>query len=217
MTGPLPLSWDLPVIQAVYMDGNSFSNNIPPSIGNLTTLRYFSAGRNRLWGQIPDSFVKLSNLFVFDLASNALSGKLPEFSLSAMLVFDIGFNFFSMQLPESILRGSINLVIRNFNVGDNFFEGRSPTLSDFKSVESLILHDNLFTGDFFGFNFEPSSSLVYVDTAKNYFDGIIPNNLSLCRNLQVCCLFRFPHAIIFAVIRFLIFMRISLKELFQGT
>ena len=199
MTGVLPRSWELPAIQAVYLDGNRFESTIPSSIGDLTTLRYFSVGRNMLWGEIPDSFVQLTNLFVFDLASNMLTGALPDMSLSAILVFDIGINFFSKQLPESILQDFTNFAIRNFNVGDNFFEGKSPTLSNFKSAESLILHDNFFTGDFFGMNFESSKSLVYIDTAKNYFEGIIPQALCRCRNLQVDVYF--------------IFIRISLIQL----
>ena len=50
---------------------------LPPEIGDLTSLRYLTLNRNRFTGPIPAELGRLSNLEKLDLESSGLTGEIP--------------------------------------------------------------------------------------------------------------------------------------------
>ncbi|XP_077249065.1 receptor-like protein 46 [Tasmannia lanceolata] len=57
---------------------NQFSGEIPPSLGELKSLKSLNISYNHLSGQIPASFGKLKSMENLDLSHNKISGKIPE-------------------------------------------------------------------------------------------------------------------------------------------
>ena len=71
-------------LQGLHLHVNSFTGQIPPSIGTLTGLQRLMLNDNQLNGSIPSSFVKLSKLFSISLEHNQLSGLVPDFITDSM-------------------------------------------------------------------------------------------------------------------------------------
>ena len=66
------------------LTGNQLSGEIPPELGNLTTLTWLYLGLNQLSGEIPPELGNLVNLEQLYLDGNQLSGCVPS-SLSGRL------------------------------------------------------------------------------------------------------------------------------------
>ena len=60
-----------------FISNNNLSEEIPPSICNLTTLVMLDLKRNNLKGSIPQCLGNISSLEVLDMHHNNLSGTLP--------------------------------------------------------------------------------------------------------------------------------------------
>ncbi|XP_047944479.1 receptor like protein 22-like [Salvia hispanica] len=66
----------LTTFTSIDMSSNRFSGTIPPSIGNLNSLRYLNLSRNTLIGRIPSSIGGMKQLE--SLSSNKLDGEIPN-------------------------------------------------------------------------------------------------------------------------------------------
>lgn len=83
LTGTLPpLCGSMTMLKQLRLYSNTFSGPIPSSILSCVELTHFSAGDNRLTGQLPSAFGSLP-LAAMYLFNNALSGTLPP-SLGSM-------------------------------------------------------------------------------------------------------------------------------------
>ncbi|RLC20420.1 MAG: hypothetical protein DRI57_04885 [Deltaproteobacteria bacterium] len=71
------------------LSGNQLSGEIPPKLGNLTSLSSLSLYGNQLSGKIPSELGNLTSLRTLRLGNNRLSGALPASltSLSNMIRF----------------------------------------------------------------------------------------------------------------------------------
>jgi hypothetical protein len=70
------------------LSSNNLMGQIPPSIGNLSSLRLLNLSRNHLEGKIPASLGEISTLEQLDLANNYLSGEIPQnLSILTMLAY----------------------------------------------------------------------------------------------------------------------------------
>jgi Leucine-rich repeat (LRR) protein len=58
----------------LFLNDNSLMGEIPPELGNCSSLGYLSLYDNVLSGQIPEVTCKNLNLTLFDVSGNSLSG-----------------------------------------------------------------------------------------------------------------------------------------------
>ena len=73
---------------------NALDGSIPPEIGNLTALRYFSLAKNYLLGAIPAEVGNLTELSYLNLWSSQLEGEIPAgfWTLTNLEVLILGDN-----------------------------------------------------------------------------------------------------------------------------
>ncbi|TYH00333.1 hypothetical protein ES288_A10G267200v1 [Gossypium darwinii] len=123
------LTGEIPALLGLFLRGN-----IPPSLGNLSSLERLGLTYNALSGIIPESFGRLRNLSFFTIFGNAISGivPVPMFNLSNIRIFDIGANKIegdnqiSGQIPLSIFNAP-NLDVLEFY--DNMLDGNALSMS----------------------------------------------------------------------------------------
>ncbi|XP_042012453.1 putative receptor like protein 25 [Salvia splendens] len=88
---------------ALDLSSNRFSGSIPPSIGNLKSLRYLNLSHNTLTGHIQPSLGGMSNLESLDLSSNKLVGEIPDelSSLTFLGKLNLSMNNLEGHIPQS--------------------------------------------------------------------------------------------------------------------
>ena len=68
---------DLSSLEWLLLQRNQLSREIPPELGNLASLEWLSLGGNQLSGEIPPELGNLSGLVALGLEENQLSGEIP--------------------------------------------------------------------------------------------------------------------------------------------
>ncbi|GAB4832062.1 hypothetical protein Ancab_006082 [Ancistrocladus abbreviatus] len=140
-------------LRVLDLAGNSFSAEIPSSIGNCSSLQLLNLSRNSLTGNIPQSIGVLKALDVLDLSHNKLNGSIPA---------EIGG---ASSLKELVL-------------SNNFIEGSIPTsLEHCSSLEILILSWNRLGGPIPA-AISKLSNLEVVDLSFNDLSGSLPKQLA---------------------------------------
>ncbi|KAJ9181467.1 hypothetical protein P3X46_009595 [Hevea brasiliensis] len=69
-------------LKLVYLDGNDFSDEIPPEISSLKRLLRLDLSNNNIRGEIPVGLSNLTKLLTLRLQNNELSGQIPDLSRS---------------------------------------------------------------------------------------------------------------------------------------
>ena len=64
-------------VTGLYLSENRLSGEIPPDLGNLTSLRVLYLSTNGLSGEIPPDLGNLTSLRALDLTLNDLQGEIP--------------------------------------------------------------------------------------------------------------------------------------------
>ncbi|XP_076890437.1 protein STRUBBELIG-RECEPTOR FAMILY 7-like [Bidens hawaiensis] len=113
-----------PNLQRLNLAGCGYTDNLPYSISQMTSLKYLNVARNQISGQLPDMFGQLSALTTMDLSFNSFAGDLPEsFSMLSGVT--------DMYLQNNQFTGTIdvlaNLPLKNLNVANNQFMGWVPS------------------------------------------------------------------------------------------
>ena len=54
----------IPLLNSVHLNGNLFSQQIPSSLGNITTLTFLDISSNVLTGELPSSLGKWMMVFL---------------------------------------------------------------------------------------------------------------------------------------------------------
>ncbi|XP_052190648.1 probable inactive receptor kinase At5g67200 [Diospyros lotus] len=99
LTGPIPDLSGLLNLKTLFLDHNSFSGSIPPSILTLHRLRTLDLSFNNLTGAIPPSLKNLDRLYFFRLDSNRLNGSIPPLNQSSLEVFNVSRNNLTGAVP----------------------------------------------------------------------------------------------------------------------
>ncbi|XP_049386446.1 receptor-like protein Cf-9 homolog [Solanum stenotomum] len=111
-----------------------------PIPSNSTT--YFFISHNNLSEEIPPSICNLTSLVMLDLARNNLKGAIPQClgSIMALQVLDMSHNNLSGNIPTTFINESS---LSSLNLHGNKLEGKIPqSLTNCKQLEVLDLGDN---------------------------------------------------------------------------
>ncbi|XP_054813382.1 LRR receptor-like serine/threonine-protein kinase FLS2 [Prosopis cineraria] len=203
LSGALPSKWiqckELKYLQLEY---NSFTEEIPKTIGIFIKLKNLSLGVNKLSGQMPKSIGNLTVLQELYLDANNLEGSIPKAigGLLDLQYLDLQGNelhgliidedILRVNLSSNILVGNVSLRIGNLNalvaldLSRNHISGFIPTtLGGLKNLQDLSLAHNNLQGNI-PESFKNMLSLVKLDLFKNNLSGKIPKSLKLLIDLQ---------------------------------
>lgn len=149
---------------------------IPPSIGNMTSLIDLELSGNYLSGRVPRELGRLKNLQQLELYYNELEGEIPGElgDLTELRDLDMSVNKFRGRIPESICRLPKLEVFQLYN---NSLVGEIPSvIANSTTLNTLSLYDNMLTGEV-PQNLGRSSTMVALDLSENYFSGRLPEGL----------------------------------------
>nr|XP_017231396.1 PREDICTED: probable LRR receptor-like serine/threonine-protein kinase At3g47570 isoform X2 [Daucus carota subsp. sativus] len=197
LKGNLPAvlaSWSKLKLNRLFLPDNQFTGSIPPSIENISSLRYLDLRKNNLEGFIPLEVAHLANLEDLLLGSNNLSGMvpLPIYNISSLRRFDLDDNNFGGKLPADL--GSTLPNLQEFYIGLNRFWGSFPL--SITNASNLFIFDmsyNHITGPL-PMNFGSLSHLKIINLGGNPLGDNQPlsfiNSLVNCTNLYALMLFQ---------------------------
>ena len=128
-------------------DPRILTGELPPELGNLTSLTRLALGRNQLAGHIPPELGNLVNLEAMILSKNQLTGEIPSTlgNLQDLTALDLSDNGHCGELPPE-LGGLANLT--EFNLSGNQLIGKiPPELGNLENVTQFNLSRNQLTGE----------------------------------------------------------------------
>ncbi|PRP85741.1 putative leucine-rich repeat receptor-like protein kinase [Planoprotostelium fungivorum] len=186
-------------IQQLRLGGNSFSGELPASIGNNTALKLLDLSNNQLSGQLPDVFESMTSLQTFIISGNNFSGEIPySLTYPPMITLKMADNSFSGPIPDDMdfLYGTYSLItldlssnqlsgdaqtlydlvdLQTLLLSNNNLTGKVSWLGNSRNIKRLDLSNNQFTGDVFDDqSVSPSNNvLIYLDLSHNAFTGKI--------------------------------------------
>jgi len=187
---------------------NDVTGEIPPHIGNLTSLTFLNLEKNQFSGAIPSSLNRLQRLERLYLGSNNLIGNIPMEigELKSLGILSVGGNTLTGRIPESVgyLQQLEYLILKN-----NQLSGTIPaTLGKCVKLLDLDLSYNRLRGTIplqmgglvnLAISFKISNNLLEgtiplglskmsmvqdVDLSCNALEGLIPAFLSELQNLH---------------------------------
>ncbi|PRQ56406.1 putative protein kinase RLK-Pelle-LRR-XII-1 family [Rosa chinensis] len=191
------------------------TGEIPPSLGNLSSLERFDATQNNFEGSIPSSLCQLKKLTVFYFGINRLSSIIPSciYNLSSIVEFKVSQNQFQGSLPSNLSNafpnlqffsvaenqfiGAIPWSISNatnlvwFQCSSNKLTGQVPNLQNLHNLMIFSVYDNnLGSGKHGDLSFVleliNAKQLTLLDFGRNNFGGTLPKSISnLSTNLQL--------------------------------
>ncbi|PHT66919.1 hypothetical protein T459_31344 [Capsicum annuum] len=143
----------------------NFSDNLPESLGYLTSLNSLSLTNCNLRGLIPESLSNLTRIQSLFLQDNSLNGTIPSwmFSLPSLRRLFLSNNHFSGQLEE-FKTSSLEEII----LGSNQLQGHVP-----KSIQNVV---NLTGLDLSNNNFSGNVDVSLFSNLKNLLGVVLSNN-----------------------------------------
>lgn len=163
-----------PLLKKLYLDANQLEGPIPPDAGNWwPNIDSIFAAENNLNGSIPGSLGSCRKLEVLSLGYNRLSGTLPpEFgNIASLLYLALSSNLIEGGVPKTF--GNLTqLQVSGYCQADVF----PCMLLVCKHQEKFRLLTSLVA-------LAPALQLLIL--RKNKLDGVIPDELSNCENLNL--------------------------------
>nr|GMD79806.1 probable LRR receptor-like serine/threonine-protein kinase At3g47570 [Ipomoea batatas] len=177
---------NLKKLQQLTLGSNRLTGGIPPTFGNLSSLRLLGLEVNHLKGHIPHeitrcwglnflslsdnnftgtlspSFFNMTSIQTFSLSENSLEGTIPRYigdTMPNLEIFYFGGNKLHGTIPISFPNAS---KLKEFNVDDNHLVGKVPdNIGRLKDLLSLILGYNLLGSN------DPFNDLAFITSLSN--------------------------------------------------
>ncbi|KAG6396119.1 hypothetical protein SASPL_142259 [Salvia splendens] len=143
ISGSLPPTiGDMASLRVLDVSRNLLQGPVPASLGRIKDLRFLSLSGNKLDGPIPPSLGQLQSIEVLDLSSNVLSGGIPDVlvKLRNLTVLLLNNNRLSGPIPLGIASVS---TLSAFNVSFNDLSGPLPVLSNVIKCDSFVGNPSL--------------------------------------------------------------------------
>ena len=137
---------NLSSLQILALDRNRLSGSIPPELGNLSNLTFLNLGANQLDGEIPPELGNLSNLTGLWFGGGQLGGEIPPElgNLSNLQALALDYNRLRGEIP---LQLSEMLELRVLLLANNRLDGSVPAwLGELPNLRWLELQGNRLTG-----------------------------------------------------------------------
>ncbi|XP_058202436.1 probable LRR receptor-like serine/threonine-protein kinase At1g07650 isoform X7 [Rhododendron vialii] len=168
-------------ISAIYLRGQDLPGVLPKSIANLSYLTILALNRNFLNGSIPPEWTS-TKLEFLSLSENRLSGTIPKYlgRITSLTNLSLESSMFEGPVPAE-LGNLVNL--QYFNLNSNNLTGKLPKelLNNLINLREVRLSSNNFTGKLP--SFQSWKQLQILELEASGFEGPIPHNISLLRNL----------------------------------
>ncbi|CAL5412409.1 unnamed protein product [Camellia sinensis] len=166
-------------ISAIILKGQDLSGVLPRSIVKLPYLKIIDLSRNYLRGSLPPEWASTKLEYMY-LSMNRISGTIPKFLGSITSLTNVSFesNMFNGTVPAE-LGNLVDLLYLNFN--SNNLTGELP--KEFSNLINLreLLSSNNFNGKLP--SFQSCKQLRILELEASGFEGPIPSDISLLRNL----------------------------------
>ncbi|GMI72977.1 EF-TU receptor [Hibiscus trionum] len=159
---------------------------LPPSLGNVSSLQEISLKWNRLEGRLPVTLGLLKRLVALELNGNNFSGSIPPSfcNMSSLEYLVLGNNQLSGILPVCL--GSNLPSLRGIFVGANNLSGTLPeSLSNVSNLEMLEVSDNYFSGKV-SVNFLKARDLNWMNMKNNNLGSGSTGDLDFVTTLTNC-------------------------------
>ncbi|KAK6152624.1 hypothetical protein DH2020_012263 [Rehmannia glutinosa] len=148
LSGQFPMDMAATCKSLMFLDAssNQISGTLPPSIGNLISLRVLNLSWNPLQGSIPSTLGQINNVKCLSLAGNNLNGSIPTSlgQLYSLEVLELSSNSLSGEIPKNLatLRNLTVLLLNN-----NKLSGQLPVeLTNISTLSAFNVSFNNLSG-----------------------------------------------------------------------
>ena len=178
---------NLSSLENLLLWSNQLAGPIPARLGNLANLTELSLSENQLTGEIPPELGNLASLGILHLWGNQLTGEIPEElgNLAELTVLTLSRNDLTGEIPTEL--GELTNLAKLFLNGNQLTGSIPSTLSNLAKLEELDLGDNQLTGHV------PTwlgnlTNLEELYLTRNQLSGPIPPELGGGVNLSILAL-----------------------------
>jgi Leucine-rich repeat (LRR) protein len=102
LSGPIPNLSNLKGLKLLFLSGNGFSGEFPPSVPTLSRLYRLDLSYNNLSGEVPVKINGLTRLLTLRLEENHFSGSISGINLLNLQDFNVSGNQLSGEVPRSL-------------------------------------------------------------------------------------------------------------------
>ncbi|CAL9219695.1 unnamed protein product [Arabidopsis halleri] len=192
LVGQLPASiGNLTQLEYMILSHNKFNGNIPFTFANLTKLFVISLYNNS-FETLPLDMSGFQNLDYFNVGANSFSGTLPKslFTIPSLRWVSFEGNMFKGPIEFRNMSSSSTTRLQYLNLVEldlsfNNLNGSFPAfLLTIPTLQWVNLEGNQLKGPVDFGNMSSSSSLKFLNLARNEFNGSIPESVSQYHNLE---------------------------------
>ncbi|XP_020080032.1 LRR receptor-like serine/threonine-protein kinase GSO1 [Ananas comosus] len=160
-------------ITVLDLSNNNLANEIPSSIGSLSSLTLLHLNNNNFYGELPLELRHCNNLLFLDLSNNKLTGGIPRWireNLQDLVILQLRSNMFVGEIPPELARLAY---LQFLDLAHNNLTGSVPdSFGNFSAMISHTIHNydgKAFTVDESNFtDFDYNNNLLVVIQGKEY-------------------------------------------------
>ncbi|XXG39499.1 hypothetical protein AAC387_Pa01g0444 [Persea americana] len=172
-------------IQLLDLSSNKLTGTIPRGLCSSNLLRILILFKNFLFGPIPENLGTCLSLTRVRLGHNYLNGSIPEgfLYLPRLNLVELQNNYLSGTFSENSNRSSSPKKLGQLNLSNNLLCGSLPSsISNFSSLQILLLNDNQFSGRI-PISIGELSQVLKLDLSQNRLSDYIPPAIGKCTQL----------------------------------